>query len=403
MSETFATNGTATTAPEPVAENGVPLAAQEIRLVSALVFLLGIGLFLALPFVLSAGSLMFLPLVAAIILTIVLSPLADRLSNLGLPNVLASALSVLALIALVVLALLLILQPALDMIDRIPAMAAKISQEFAHLQGNFSWLNDINRQLSRITGRSGAREVVVAAPSVIEQVAFATPAVVLELLLTLLMTFFMIESRIRMRRRLLLDRTSFGASLKAARVMRDVQDRVAAYILTVALINTGIGLITALGAWAMGLEAPVMWGGLAALLNFLPYVGPMAMVTVLAVFGLGTGEGLLGGVLPAVAYLGLHATESNAITPSILGARFTLNPVMILLSISYFSWIWGMIGALLSIPILITLTALFEHLGKPNIIGFLFGEALFPSLPDLAAAEDEQVTAAHVEIAADPT
>ena len=387
----------ATGAVDAAGENAAPFAAQEIRLVSALVFLLGIGLFLALPFVLSAGSLMFLPLVAAIILTIVLSPLADKLSNLGLPNVLASALAVVIFIAFIVFALLLILQPALDMLDRVPAMAAKIQQEFAHLKGNFAWVNDINRQLSRMTGRSGAREVVVAAPSMIEQVAFATPAVVIELLLTLLMAFFMIESRIRMRRRLLLDRTSFGASLKAARVMRDVQDRVAAYILTVALINTGIGIITALGAWAMGLEAPIMWGGLAALLNFLPYVGPMTMVAVLAVFGLGTGEGLLGGVLPAVAYLGLHATESNAVTPSILGARFTLNPVLILLSISYFSWIWGMIGALLSIPILITLTALFEHLGKPNIVGFLFGEALFPSLPDLAVAEDEATTVAHVE------
>ena len=386
--------------PEPAGDYALPLAAQEIRLVSALVFLLGIGLFLALPFVLSAGSLMFLPLIAAIILTIVLSPLADRITNLGLPNVVASALAVMIFIAFIVLALLLILQPALDMIDRIPAMAAKIQQQFAHLQSNFSWVNDINRQLTRMTGSSSTREVVVAAPSMIEQVAFATPAVVLELLLTLLMTFFMIESRVRMRRSLLLGRTSFGASLKAARVMRDVQDRVAAYILTVALINTGVGIITALGAWALGLEAPIMWGGLAALLNFLPYVGPLTMVVVLGVFGLGTSEGWFAGLLPGLAYLGLHAAESNAVTPSILGARFTLNPVLILLSISYFSWIWGMIGALLSIPILITLTALFEHLGKPNIVGFLFGEALFPSLPDLAVAEDEEITAAHVESAA---
>jgi predicted PurR-regulated permease PerM len=198
-------------------------------------------------------------------------------------------------------------------------------------------------------------------------------------LLTFLMAFFMIEARIRMRRRLLLDRASFGASVKAARVLRDVQDRVAAYILTVSVINFGIGVIVAIGAWALGVQAPVMWGGLAALLNFLPYIGPLAMALLLALFGLGTAPTPLLGLLPAAAYLGLHAVESNLVTPSVLGSRFTINPVMILIALSYFSWIWGVTGALLSVPILLTLTALIDHLGKPNLIGFIFGEPLFPT------------------------
>ena len=102
---------------------------------------------------------------------------------------------------------------------------------------------------------------MLAGPTMLEQLAFATPTVVLEVLLTFLMAFFMIEARVRVRRRLLLDRQSFGASLKAARVMRDVQDRVAAYIFTVGLINLGIGLIVTLGAWALGMPFPIMWGG----------------------------------------------------------------------------------------------------------------------------------------------
>ena len=107
--------------------------------------------------------------------------------------------------------------------------------------------SDLSRQLARMGGHTPAREVVVASPSVIEQVAFATPSLVLEVLLTLLVTFFMIEARMRMRRHLLLDRVTFGASLKAARTIRDVQDRVASYILTVALINFGVGAIVAAG------------------------------------------------------------------------------------------------------------------------------------------------------------
>ena len=172
-------------------------------------------------------------------------------------------------------------------------------------------------------------------------------------------------------------------------MVRDVQDRVAAYIFTVGLINLGVGVIVTLGAWALGLDAPVMWGGLAALLNFLPYIGPLAMVALLALFGIGTAESPVVGVIPAAAYLGLHAVESNVITPAVLGARFTMNPVLILLALSYFTWIWGVTGALLSVPILLTLTALVDHLGRPNLIGFIFGEPLFAINPLEMGAEDD--------------
>lgn len=373
------------TEPHHLAVASPTAAAQELRLVSALVVILGAGLFMALPFVLSIGAIVFLPLVSAIILSILLSPLADRLAGLGLPNRLASLLALVVFLLIAVLVISLILQPALDTFDRFPAMLAKITNQVSQLRGNLGWLTDLNRQLARLAGHSPAREVVLASPSVIEQLAFATPSLVLETLFMLLMTYFMVESRMRMRRRMLLDRASFGASLKAARVMRDVQDRVAAYILTVALINLGVGAVVAAGAWLLGFEAPIMWGGIAFVLNFLPYIGPLTMIAVLALFGLGTSSTMLAGLVAPAAYLGLHAVEANFITPAILGKRFTINPVLILLSISYFSWIWGVIGALLSVPILLTLTALFEHLGKPNLIGFLFGEPLFAVPPDFDA------------------
>ncbi|HEX7711181.1 MAG TPA: AI-2E family transporter [Sphingomonadaceae bacterium] len=364
-------------------------AAQELRLISALVLLLAIGLVLALPFVLSIGSVVFLPLVSAIVLSIVLSPLADKLSHLGLPNVLASLLSLVVLIAILVLALLLILRPAIDMFDSFPAMIAKIGEQFRHLRSSLSWVNQLNEQVTKLTGPVQGQKVVVASPSVIEELAFATPSVVVEVLLTFLMAFFMIESRVRMRHRLMHHHSPMGTSIKAMRVMRDVQDRVAAYILTVTLVNVGVGIVVTFGAWAMGMQAPIMWGGLAALLNFLPYVGPLAMICVLALFGLGTSDSMIEGLIPAFSFLCLHAVESNAITPSILGARFTMNPVMILLALSYFSWIWGVPGALLSVPILLTLTAMIDHLGRPNLVGFLFGEPLFTNNPmefDAAAA-----------------
>ncbi|GGA10153.1 AI-2E family transporter [Blastomonas marina] len=383
---------------DPIAEDkaapatGTPptrrlLAEQELRLISALVLMLGIGLFLALPFVLSIGSVVFLPVTTAIILTIILSPLADRLSGWGVPNILSSLLAVMIFLALLVAALLTILQPALDLIDTLPAFLARVGERIMQLRGTFAWMADAAAQLERVLGSSDDRQVVVASPSLIQQLALATPSVVVETLVTFLMAFFMIEARGRWRRQLLLGRSDYGASLKAARVLREVQDRVAQYFATVATINFAVGVIVALGAWALGMTAPLMWGGLAALLNFLPYLGPLAMTVFLTLYGLSTDGNILIALIPAFAYVGLHTVEANAVTPSVLGVRFTINPVIILIAISYFAWIWGVVGALLSVPIVITLKALFQHIGKPNLLGFAFGETLFPNAPAEPAPE----------------
>lgn len=371
------------------------LAQQELRLISVLVVFIGFGLFLALPFVLSIGSVVFLPVVTALMVTIILSPLADRFAAWGLPNVLSSLFALIGFLALLISALALVFLPAVDLIDQVPAMFERITLRLGELRGTFAWLIELNNELATMIGGSEEdAQVVVAGPSVLQQLAVATPSVIIEILLTFLMAFFMIEARTRMRRRLLLDRSDFGTSVKAARVMRDVQDRVANYILTVATINAGQGVIVALGAWGLGVEAPIMWGGLAALLNFLPYIGPVAMMALLAVFGVGTADTVFLGLIPVMAYIGLHTVEANIVTPTILGARFTMNPVMILIALSYFSWIWGITGALLSVPILLTLTALFDHVGRPNLVGFLFGEPLF----DMPTAHERETKPADHQV-----
>lgn len=369
------------------------LAEQELRLMSALVLLIGFGLFLALPFVLSIGSVVFLPLVSALLLTILLSPLADKLASFGVPNVLASFGALLAFLLVLIAALALILQPAVSLFDGIPQIASQVGERFSDLRDQFAWIAMANDELARLMGDAEGRTVVLETPSILEEIAFATPSALLEVLIMFLMAFFMIEARMRMRRHLLFDRASFGSSVKAARVMREVQDRVGAYIITVGLINAGVGCVVAAGAWALGVDAPIMWGGLAAILNFIPYVGPLAMTGLLALFGLGTADTVFLGLIPAAAYIALHTVEANVITPSILGARFTMSPVMILIALSYFTWIWGVPGALLSVPILLTLTALFDHIGRPNLVGFVFGEPLFRTEVLTRGLEDEQAGA----------
>ncbi len=346
---------------------------------------------MALPLLLTAGKVFFLPLALALVLTVTLSPLADAFGRLGLYNALASLLAILVFIGIMALCIFLIVQPTLGMVAELPRLLASINSHLDKLQHEFRIYLKIGRLLSNMAGPVN-QQVVIATPSFFEQAAYATPQVMFEMVVTLLTTFLMIESRIRMRRHLLLKRSDLDASLRASRTLRAVQARLGTYLGTVTIINALLGVLVGLAAWLCKLQSPVMWGGLAAVLNYLPYFGPFIMAGLLGAVGLGTSESLLSGALPLLSYVTLHALESNLITPSLLGRRFAVSPVAILVSISFFTWVWGAIGAILATPLLIMVLALLEHLGSPNLIGFLFGEDLFASRePGTAGNADDRV------------
>ena len=123
-------------------------AEQELRLISSLVLLIGLGLFFALPFVLSIGSVVFLPVVTALVLTVILSPLADKLNGWGLPNALASFAALIIFFAILVLALATILQPAIALFDDVPAMAQQVMARFGEVREQFAWVASLNKQLA---------------------------------------------------------------------------------------------------------------------------------------------------------------------------------------------------------------------------------------------------------------
>src|SRR6478752_5763164 len=162
VSASVSSPAAAATTPGAARKRTLSFAAEELRLISALVVLLTIGLFLALPFVLSIGSVVFLPLVTAIILTIVLSPLADRLAQLGLPNFLASLLALLLLLAILALALSAVLRPALTLFQDMPAMVDRIGEHFADMQGTLAWFARVNEKVAAISGVSKGQKVVLA-------------------------------------------------------------------------------------------------------------------------------------------------------------------------------------------------------------------------------------------------
>jgi predicted PurR-regulated permease PerM len=141
---------------------------------------------------------------------------------------------------------------------------------------------------------------------------------------------------------------------RAVEISHEIQQNISNYLFSVSLINIGLGVAVSVGLYFLGVPNAAMWGMLVAVLNFVPYFGPVVGVMLLATVGLLTFDPLWQGILPAAWYLLLHLLEANFITPVLLGRRFTLNPVVVFVSLIFWTWLWGVPGALLSVPILVS-------------------------------------------------
>jgi predicted PurR-regulated permease PerM len=148
---------------------------------------------------------------------------------------------------------------------------------------------------------------------------------------------------------------------RAVEISHEIQQNISNYLFSVSLINIGLGIIVSVGLYFMGVPNAAMWGMWVAVLNFVPYFGPVAGVILLAAVGLLTFDSLWKGLLPPAWYLVLHLVEANLITPVLLGRRFTLNPVVIFVSLIFWTWLWGVPGALLSVPILVSIKVISDR------------------------------------------
>src|SRR5207342_1400021 len=150
-----------------------------------------------------------------------------------------------------------------------------------------------------------------------------------------------------------------------------IQQNISNYLFSVSLINIGLGLIASTGLYFLGVPNAAMWGMLVAALNFVPYFGPVVGVLLLAAVGLLTFDTLWQGLLPPGWYLLLHLLEANLVTPVLLGRRFTLNPVVIFVSLIFWIWLWGVPGALLSVPILVSIKVVSDRVPSLSSVGEL--------------------------------
>ena len=348
------------------------------RLLASLALTAGFGVALAIPFALRAGAEFFLPVTAALVIAIALVPLLEWLERRRIPSPLAAFLCVVLLITVANVAVAAIVLPASEWFRLLPERIGRLRETLTPI---FEVYADFERFIDNVVrefGRSSAQApqtVQVETPnSLLSIIASSAPFAAIQMFFAVLVIFFFLSGWTRMRKRTITSRASFGGAMTTARVIQQVVDATSTYLGTITIVNIGMGLFLALVLQLIGMPTPLMWGGIAAVLNYIPYLGPIGTTLLLGLGGLMTFEDPWYGLLPALIFVVIHLIEANLVTPTVVGRRLTINPLLILLSLSFWAWIWGTTGALLAVPLLIIMRTVLEAAGKPDIAGFLFEE-----------------------------
>jgi predicted PurR-regulated permease PerM len=383
----------APTPPARVRRGGDPsLERQRVRLLAGLTLIGGVGLALGLPFALRAGAEFFLPVTAAMVIAIALVPLLEWLERRRVPSGIAAFICLFVFLVIANAALASIVVPATEWFRTLPERIPQIQANLAPLIDFYSNLQkfvDDTVQMLASGPVAAAQASAVEAPSSIMDYVSSAPHAAIQLFFAILVIYFFLCGWTRLRERTITSRGSFGGALATARVIQNVVDSTSAYLGTITLINVTLGLLVATALWLIGMPSPLMWGGIVALLNYVPYIGPILAAILLALGGLMTFSDVWLALTPAAIQIVLHVIEANAVTPAILGKRLTINPLLILLSLSFWGWVWGTPGALLAVPLLIIIQTVLGAAGKPDIAGFLFEEGtLVASGPDPEDRDD---------------
>jgi len=351
------------------------LEVKRVRLLAAIALLGGIGLLIALPFALRAGAEFFLPLTAALVTAVALVPLLEWFERQGLPSWLSALISLILFFAGMTFAIAAIVFPAFDWVALIPDRIERLRTTIAPLLDLYAALDRyLETLLSQIanTMPQGQTIRLETANSMLDLIATSAPHAAIQLFFAMLIVFFFLARWTAMRERTIVSRGSFQGAIATARVIQQVVAATSTYIATIALVNLILGTLVALILWMIGMDTPIMWGGIVAVLNFIPYLGPILSALLLGIGGLMTYPDVWTAMLPPLIFIGLHLVEANVITPLIVGKRVQISPLWILISLSFWTWVWGTLGAILAIPLLIIIRTIFSAAGTPDIAGFLF-------------------------------
>jgi predicted PurR-regulated permease PerM len=332
----------------PPAEGGeetMPLPADP-----KVIFLGGIFFILSLAALYTAAEIVW-PLLFAFVLSLLLNPLLRLLAKLHVPRVLGALLLVVAVLALVVGLGTAISGPAASWAGKLPDGLPRLFQRLRFLEAPFAALQDFWKQIEAFAGwQNGADSS--AGTAILAKLFSGTRSFASGFFTTLLFLFFLLVAGDIFLQRLVEIMPRFSSKRQVVDIAKQIESDISAYLLTITVMNAAVGIATAAVMWLTGVGDPLLWGTTAFLLNFVPILGPALGVLIFLLAGALAADTVWLMLLPAGLYLSIHLIEGETFTPMLLARRFTLNPVLVIVSLVFWFWMWGVPGAILSVPML---------------------------------------------------
>jgi predicted PurR-regulated permease PerM len=335
------------------------------------------GLFiLAAFYTLYLARAFFLPIVLAFLFSFLLSPVVRWLKKLHIPEGLGAALVVFGLLGALGLGVYQLSTPAYQWVQQAPRSLRKVETKLRDLKKPVQTMSKATAQVENITKVGGGKEpakVAVTTETLGERVFSRTTDLIASGVIMFILLYFLLAAGDMFLRKLIKVLPRLADKKRAVDIAREIETEISAYLATITVINTTLGL----AVWGIlsliGVPNPLLWGVLAAVTNYIPYLGALVMIAVLTMVGFLTFNDLSHALMAPGAFVILNILESYLLTPMILGRRLTLNPVVIFLGLTFWGWLWGIAGAVLAVPIMVVFKIFCDHSEPLAPIGEFLG------------------------------
>ena len=337
------------------------------RLLSGILFILSV---LAMFF----AKDVLLPIVLGILISLTLSPIVRWSGRHGIPVPVTSVVLVLSLAVGVALVAYMISGPVNTMLRDLPNVQQELSWKLRRITESVQAVQDASKEVQKIARESAGsgeevQKVAIAQPGLLNYAVSSLANAAASLAIALVLAIFLLSSNDLFYAKFVKSFDRFEDKKKALQAVYDIERKVSRYLLTITAINAGLGCAVALSLYVIGVPSFYIWGLIAFLLNFLPYVGAIAGVIMVGIYTLVTVDPISAALFASAAYLLCTVVEGQFVTPMIVGRRLELNTVAVFVTVVFWGWLWGIAGALMAVPFLVLIKVIADNVPRLRTFG----------------------------------